>query len=189
MEFILASSSPRRQQLLSLTGLRFKVIVSQVEEDNAKDMPPQELAIAHAREKAFDVSKHVCGDDIIIGADTIVVLDGKVFGKPTDKNDAAEMLRALAGREHIVISGVAVVKGQQFFTGYSSTRVKFRQLSPKQIRNYIATGEPMDKAGAYAIQGRGSLLVEKIDGCYNNVVGLPLVTLAELLNMAGVELL
>lgn len=189
MEFVLASSSPRRQQLLSLTGLSFKVIVSQVEEDNAKDMPPQELAITHAREKALDVSNNICGDNIVIGADTIVVLDGKVFGKPTDKKDAAGMLAALAGREHTVISGVAVVKGQQVLTGFCSTKVKFRQLSQEQIENYIATGEPMDKAGAYAIQGRGALLIEKIDGCYNNVVGLPLVKLAELLSMAGVELL
>ncbi len=189
MEIILASSSPRRQQLLELIGLRFKVVVSQIEEDNTKAIPPHELAMAHAYDKALDVSKHAPSNAVVIGADTIVVLDGKVFGKPVDQKDAARMLSALSGREHTVISGVAVAKGCQIFTDFSTTAVKIRKLSPIQVERYIATGEPMDKAGAYAIQGRGTLLVESINGCYNNVVGLPLVTLSELLRQVGVELL
>lgn len=189
MEIILASSSPRRQQLLEQIGLDFKIVVSQIEEDNTKDMPPHELAMAHAYDKAVDVSRQVPGSAVIIGADTIVVLDGKVFGKPTDRQDAIRMLTALSGREHTVISGVAVVKQSQIFTGFNTTSVKIRKLSPIQIEHYINTGEPMDKAGAYAIQGKGTLLVESINGCYNNVVGLPLVTLSELLALAGVELL
>lgn len=189
MEFILASSSPRRQQLLELIGLTFKIVVSQTEEDNAKDLPPHELAVVQARDKAVDVSRQVSCEAIVIGADTIVVLDGKVFGKPVDRKDAVRMLTALAGREHTVITGVAVVKGSQIYTGYSTTHVKIRNLSLPQIERYVDTGEPMDKAGAYAIQGRGTLLVESINGCYNNVVGLPLVLLSELLGQAGIELL
>ena len=189
MRIILASSSPRRQQLLSLTGLAFEVIVSAVKEDNTQNMPPHKLAVAHARDKAVDVSKSCSDNAIIIGADTIVVLEDKVYGKPVDRADAVRMLTNLSGREHTVISGVAVVKGQHIFTGYASTTVTFKQLSRDQIERYVATGEPMDKAGAYAIQGKGTLLVESIHGCYNNVVGLPLVTLAELLCQAGVELL
>lgn len=189
MEIILASSSPRRQQLLELIGLTFTIVVSQIEEDNAKDMPPHELAVAQACDKAIDVSKQVAGDAVVIGADTIVVLDGKVFGKPVDKQDAVRMLTALAGREHMVISGVAVVRGCQVLTGFSTTAVTIRPLSTAQIERYVATGEPLDKAGAYAIQGRGTLLVESINGCYNNVVGLPLVLLSQLLRQAGVELL
>ncbi|HWR44640.1 Maf family protein [Sporomusa sp.] len=189
MEIVLASSSPRRQQLLELIGLDFKIIVSDVEEDNTKAMPPHELAVAHARDKALDAAKRASHSDVIIGADTIVVLDGQVFGKPADYAEAIRMLTALAGRDHIVISGVAVVKGDQVFTGFSATTVRIKPLSIAQIERYVGTGEPMDKAGAYAIQGRGTLLVESISGCYNNVVGLPLVTLSELLRQAGVELL
>ena len=103
MKIVLASSSPRRQQLLELIGLTFTIVVSQIEEDNAKDLPPHELAIGQARDKAMDVSKQVAGDAVVIGADTIVVLDGKVFGKPVDRQDAVRMLTALAGREHTVI--------------------------------------------------------------------------------------
>jgi len=189
MEVILASSSPRRQQLLHLIGVDFKTVVSHAEEDNTKDIPPRQMAIAHARDKALDVAGLVSCNDIVIGADTIVVLEGQVFGKPTDYDDAVRMLTALAGREHTVISGVAVIKGDQVFTGSSSTAVSIRPLSIEQIKRYVDSGEPMDKAGAYAIQGRGTLLVDRINGCYNNVVGLPLGLLSELLRQAGVELL
>ena len=189
MKIVLASSSPRRQQLLELIGLTFTIVVSQIEEDNAKDLPPHELAIGQARDKAMDVSKQVAGDAVVIGADTIVVLDGKVFGKPVDRQDAVRMLTALARREHTVISGVTVVRDGRVFTGFSATAVTLRPLSAAQIERYVDTGEPMDKAGAYAIQGRGTLLVESINGCYNNVVGLPLVLLSKLLGQAGVELL
>ncbi|WP_425060618.1 dTTP/UTP pyrophosphatase [Sporomusa carbonis] len=189
MEIILASASPRRQQLLEQIGLKFKIIISDIEEDNSKDMPPQELAVAHARDKAFDARKKAADGDVIIGADTIVVLDGHVFGKPLDRDQAIWMLTALSGREHKVISGVAVVKDHGIFTGFNITTVKIRQLSPAQIERYVDSGEPMDKAGAYAIQGKGALLVESINGCYNNVVGLPLSTLSDLLHEVGVELL
>ncbi|QDR80119.1 Maf family protein [Sporomusa termitida] len=189
MAIVLASSSPRRQQLLALIGLDFEIILSDVEEDNTKDMPPHELTIAHAREKALDAAPRANPGDIIIGADTVVVLGGQVFGKPADAAEAVRMLTALAGREHVVISGVAVVRGHQVFTGFNATTVRIKPLLPAQIERYVSSGEPLDKAGAYAIQGRGTLLVESINGCYNNVVGLPLATLADLLRQAGVELL
>jgi len=189
MQIILASASPRRQQLLELIDLDFDIMVSEVEEDNAKDILPEELAMAHAIDKAIDVSKRVSGNAIVIGADTIVVVDGKVFGKPKDYNEAVRMLTILAGRDHIVISGVAVVKGGGIVSGFSTTTVTFRPLSQSEIERYVATGEPMDKAGAYAIQGRGALLVKGITGCYTNVVGLPLVKLSELLRQIGVDLL
>ncbi|MDF2571940.1 MAG: maf [Sporomusa sp.] len=189
MGIILASSSPRRQQLLKLIGIDFNVVVSDVEEDNTKDIPPHELAMAHARDKAVDSAKRASISDVIIGADTIVVLDGQVFGKPADRAEAIRMLTALAGREHIVISGVAVVKGDQIFSGFNTTTVRIRPLLPEQIKRYVDGGEPMDKAGAYAIQGQGTLLVESINGCYNNVVGLPLGTLSDLLQHVGVDLL
>ncbi|SDE73425.1 Maf family protein [Sporomusa acidovorans] len=190
MKIILASASPRRRHLLELIGLDFAVEVSEFEEDNTKDMRPEELAMVQAMNKAIDVSKRIASENaVVIGADTIVVIDGRVFGKPQDYHDAVQMLTVLAGREHIVISGVAVVKGKQVVSGYSTTSVKFRPLSLAQIKRYVDTGEPLDKAGAYAIQGRGALLVEGITGCYNNVVGLPLVKLSELLEQVGVQLL
>ena len=187
MEIILASASPRRQQLLELIGLDFTIMVSEVEEDNTKAMLPQELAVSHAVDKAVDVSRKVSREAVVIGADTIVVVDGRVFGKPRDSVEAVNMLTVLAGREHIVISGVAVVKGQTLVSDSMVTTVKFRPLSEDQIKRYVASGEPMDKAGAYAIQGKGALLVESITGCYSNVVGLPLVTLSELLAQVGVH--
>lgn len=189
MEIILASASPRRQQLLELIGLDFKIVVSDVEEDNTKDLQPQELAIAHAIDKARAVSRKVSKDAVVIGADTIVVVDDKVFGKPQDCQHAINMLTVLAGREHTVITGVAVAKGEKVISGSNTTTVKFRPLSPEQIKRYVDTGEPMDKAGAYAIQGKGALLVESITGCYSNVVGLPLVRLSELLRQMGVCIL
>lgn len=189
MKIILASASPRRQQLLKLIGLDFEIMVSEVEEDNTKDMLPEELAIAQAIDKAVAVSKRVSAGAVVIGADTIVVVDGQVFGKPKDRMEAVQMLTVLAGREHTVISGVAVVQGKKVVSGSSATTVTFRSLSQSQIERYVDTGEPMDKAGAYAIQGRGALLVESISGCYNNVVGLPLGRLAELLQQIGIGLL
>lgn len=189
MNVILASASPRRQQLLAAIGLAYTVVVSEIEEDNTKAMRPEELAEAHAVDKAVEVSRRVSPQAIVIGADTIVVVDGKVFGKPQNRDEAIQMLTTLAGREHLVISGVAVVQGTTVVSGYSTTKVTFRQVSPAQIERYVDSGEPMDKAGAYAIQGRGTLLVEGISGCYNNVVGLPLGRLAELLQQIGVDLL
>ena len=128
-------------------------------------------------------------DTVIIGADTVVICDGKVFGKPRDGQDAVRMLTALSGREHEVCTGVTVRRGGRVLTGHELTRVRFRALSREEIDAYVATGEPMDKAGAYGIQGRGALLVEGIVGDYYHVMGLPVCRLGQMLRQFGVECL
>ncbi|HEY3423929.1 MAG TPA: Maf family protein [Negativicutes bacterium] len=189
MAIILASASPRRQQLLQQVGCQFTVITSDVMEDNQQKMQPVNLAVSQAEAKALAVANQVSPEDVVIGADTIVVLQGKVYGKPADTLEAYYMLSCLSGKEHEVITGVAVVHGADLWTDSAITRVRFANLLPEEIERYVATGEPMDKAGAYAIQGKGSLLVESISGCYDNVVGLPLVVLAAMLKKAGISLL
>lgn len=189
MAIVLASASPRRQQLLEQIGCSFTIMVSNVVEDNTLDMPAAELAVAQAKAKALDVAGRANAGDVVIGADTIVVLGGRVFGKPVDNEDARRMLSDLSGKEHLVITGLAVVQGNRVLTDYTVTTVKIRMLTRTEIERYIATGESADKAGAYAIQGVGTLLVESICGCYTNIVGLPLVTLARLMSEVGVVLL
>ena len=177
----MASASPRREELLRQVGCEFAIVTSAVEEDNDSGLPPAELAVAHARAKACDVAGRLSPDDVVVGADTIVVLDGRVYGKPRDAHDAAHMLGELSGRVHEVITGVAVARGAQVWTDYAVTAVRFRPLDEATIARYVVSGEPLGKAGGYAIQGAGALLVEGISGCYANVVGLPLVTLDKLL--------
>lgn len=189
MTIILASASPRRRELLVQAGCDFVVVNSAVIEDNTLDLPPEELAMLLAKDKAADVFSKVEKQDVVIGADTIVVLDGQVYGKPVDTKDARRMLTSLSGREHQVITGIAVVTEGNTWTDFVVTRVKMEDSKAEQIEAYLATGEPMDKAGAYAIQGMGALLVESISGCYTNVVGLPLNKLSSVLKKAGVNLL
>ncbi len=186
---ILASASPRREQLLRQAGCEFQVWPSRAEEDNAAALPPDDLVRLHARLKAQAVATEVQPGDIVIGADTIVVLAGKVYGKPEKAAAAEAMLAELSGRTHSVWSGVAVVSQGQCLVDAVETRVTLAKLTAEQIRRYVATGEPLDKAGAYAVQGRGALFVERLEGCYFNVVGLPLRALSRLLSQAGVELL
>jgi len=180
---ILASQSPRRSQLLEQINIPFTVQVSEVEEhiDSIEGTPEhkaQQLALMKARDVA---SKHKEG--IIIGADTIVVLDDSIMGKPSDENEAFLMLKRLNGRQHRVITGLAVIDAATGLTrlDYEETLVSFKKVSDETIQNYISTGEPFGKAGAYGIQGIGAVLVEKIDGCYSNVVGLPLSKLCSML--------
>ena len=170
-------------------GCEFQVWPSRAEEDNAAALPPDELVRLHARLKAQSVAAEVQPGDIVIGADTIVVLAGKVYGKPENAAAAETMLAELSGRTHSVWSGVAVVRQGQCLVDAVETRVTLAKLTAKQIRRYVATGEPLDKAGAYAVQGRGALFVECLEGCYFNVVGLPLRALSRLLSRVGVELL
>ena len=186
---ILASASPRREQLLRQAGCEFQVWPSRAEEDNAAALPPDELVRLHARLKAQAVAAEVQPGDVVIGADTIVVLAGKVYGKPENAAAAVAMLAELSGRTHSVWSGVAVVSQGQCLVDAVETRVTLAKLTAEQIRRYVATGEPLDKAGAYAVQGRGALFVERLEGCYFNVVGLPLRALSRLLSRLGVELL
>ena len=171
-------------------GLTFDVIPSQVAEEGFSAGCPEELVMRLAHAKAADVAKRL-RSGIVVGADTIVVSGGQILGKPVDSVDAAKMLRALSGREHQVYSGVAVIDAAdgRSLTDYEVTEVRFRQLPEAAIQRYVATGEPMDKAGAYAIQGLGSLLVTGICGDYNCVVGLPLCKLAAILSAFGVHTL
>lgn len=190
MKIILASASPRRKELLEMIGLPFTVVPSQVEEPPFTGGAPEEYALALAMAKGEEVAGQV-PEGLVIAADTIVVVDEMVLGKPATTEEARRMLRLLSGRTHVVITGVVVREVQ---TGRTASRaaktlVTFRPLSSEEIDRYVATGEPMDKAGAYGIQGRGALLVERIEGCYFNVVGLPLVMLGELLQLWGVTLL
>lgn len=177
---ILASASPRRQSLLKQIGFTFEVIPSNVEENEIIAHDPLANIQAIALRKARDVAARVT-NGLVIGADTQILVDGEVMGKPTDERDAARMLSKLSARTHRAITGVALVDAETGFeeTWAETTLVSFRKLSKDEISTYISTGEPMDKAGAYGIQGRAAAFVEKIEGCYFNIVGLPLVKLSQ----------
>ena len=183
MELILASQSPRRKEILSLLDIPFKIMVSDADETIQKGLPPYFIAESLSLKKAAAVAKNIDTHAIVIGADTIVVSDGKILGKPVDENDAKAMLASLSGKTHSVISGVTVMdtKSAKSESFYVETEVTFCQLSDEEIADYVESGESMDKAGAYAIQGRGGKFVEKISGDYFNVVGLPLSRLYQVL--------
>ena len=184
---ILASQSPRRKELLGLFHIPFTVRVADIDEtmDPAGD-PREEVAKVSLR-KAQAVER--CPEDTVIAADTIVVCDGRVLGKPRDERDAENMLTLLSGRDHQVMTGVTVVKGEQYETHTEVTDIHFRPLSPKEIRAYVATGEPMDKAGSYGIQGGAALFAEKLVGDYYNVMGLPVCRLWQMLSRLAPEIL
>lgn len=170
---ILASASPRRRELMTLAGYDFDVICADINETVPKNAAPDEVVKSLALQKAQAVAE-AHRDAIVVGSDTVVALDGKILGKPHSENEAAEMLRSLSGRTHKVYTGVAIVCGEKVKNFFEETTVEFYPLSDAEIGKYVATGEPMDKAGAYGIQGRGALLVRKIDGDYFNVMGLPI---------------
>ena len=171
-ELILASQSPRRRELLEAAGFRFTVRARPVEEVRGTGESPEMYVLRLACEKAE--ASWEDGDEIVLGADTTVVVDDQVLEKPVDAKDARRMLRALSGREHIVITGICLLHSLGAIVDHETTRVHFVELSDREIDDYVATGEPMDKAGAYAIQGLASKFVDRIDGCYFNVMGLPL---------------
>ncbi|HEY3114021.1 MAG TPA: Maf family protein [Gemmatimonadaceae bacterium] len=183
---VLASSSPRRGQLLNLIGMAHEVRPANIDESPRPRESPRRHAERLAREKASAVATRD-PDLITIGADTVVVINRTVLGKPADGDEAARMLGLLSGREHLVITAVAVSRGEKLRSAIEEVRVKFRRLRDDEIQAYIATGEPMDKAGAYGIQGFGATIVERIDGDYFAVMGLPLVRLVELLRDVGVN--
>ena len=183
---VLASASPRRRDLLNLIGIAHEVRPANVDETMRSREAPRRHAERLAREKASVVATRD-PDLITIGADTVVVINRKVLGKPTDTDDAARMLRLLSGREHTVITAVAVSRGKKLRSAIEEVRVKFRPLRDDEIEAYIATGEPMDKAGAYGIQGYGATIVEGIEGDYFAVMGLPLVRLVGLMRDVGVR--
>ena len=189
MDIILASQSPRRKELMGQIGLKFKVISPNVDEHMEGNPSPAQLVEELSLRKAQAVRAGADEDDLIIAADTVVVLDGAVLGKPEDEREAFAMLSALSGNSHRVYTGVTVLQGDRAVTGHEETRVTFRELEPEEISHYIATGEPMDKAGAYGIQGLGALLVSGIDGDYFNVMGLPVFRLGQMLTGFGVDVL
>lgn len=187
---VLASKSPRRRDLLEQVGLKsVRVIPASGEEKVDEELPPARLVGVLSKKKALEVAKKVDDDDIVIAADTVVVFDGVVMGKPKDDTDAFAMLATLSGNVHTVYTGVTVACGDELLTAVEETEVKFRELSSDEIEAYIRTGEPEDKAGAYGIQGAGALLVERVEGDYYNVVGLPLCRLSSMLKQLGVDLL
>ncbi|MEQ2439863.1 Maf family protein [Solibaculum intestinale] len=180
MALILASASPRRRELLERAGLSFACIPARGEEIIQKGTRPEQAALTLAQQKALEVAK-ARPLDTVIGADTIVVLDGMIMGKPRDEADAVRMLTLLSGREHLVLTGVCVVNKGHAHSFVQQTKVKFYPLAPAKIRAYVRTGEPMDKAGAYGIQEKGMALVEGIEGDFFNVMGLPIARLLRLL--------
>ena len=183
---ILASHSPRRRELLAALGIVFEVMPADVDESTAAGETVQEHAMRLAGQKAWAIS---CKkpDAVVLGADTIVVVDGAVLGKPTDEGDAVRMLERLSGRTHEVLTGITVITPQsdQAYAQVVRTAVVMRGLEPREIAAYVATGEPMDKAGAYAAQGMASAFITRIEGSYTNVVGLPTAEVAGLLLTLG----
>ena len=184
---ILASASPRRHELLSQAGLKFTVVAANINEDRL----PNEAAAAYvqrlAEEKAqavWNLNKSLDTEEdplVVLGADTCVVCDGNILGKPADSSDARRMLELLSGRTHVVMTGVAIVTGRKIVRDVEITQVTFNQLNDRKIAQYIVSGEPMDKAGAYAIQGYAARWIPRIEGCYFNVVGLPIARTVALL--------
>ena len=182
---ILASSSPRRREILEAMGLDFTVRAVAVDESPRQGETATDMVVRLASAKAAAIGQ--AEEQIIIGADTAVVLGDEIFGKPVDADDALRMLSRLSGQTHQVITGVAVVSAGDMKTVHSVTDVRFREISTDEARHYWQSGEPEDKAGAYAIQGRGGVFVEAIMGSYTGVVGLPVFETARLLREAGLE--
>ncbi|MFH1135211.1 MAG: Maf family protein [Pseudomonadota bacterium] len=178
--FILASSSPRRKELLDQAGLEFQVIPAEVDEAALEGETPEAYVRRLARTKAEKIGRGF-SERLILAADTIVVLESEIMGKPEDREDAARMLTKLSGRVHRVITAYCLFRPDlnRMVEDQESTLVEFRKLSPAEIRGYIGSGEPMDKAGAYAIQGGGGSLTRRIEGSYTNVIGLPLAEVLE----------
>ena len=168
---VLASQSPRRSEILRQAGIPFTVRVAAVDETPIQGEKPEDYAVRLAELKALAVPAGP--DEAVLGADTTVVIDGEMLGKPADEADARRMLERLSGRQHQVITGICLKRGQEVIRDCAATKVWFTPMTAAEIEEYVASGEPMDKAGAYAIQGLASKFIEKIDGCYFNVVGLP----------------
>ena len=186
MELILASQSPRRRELLGLFRLPFVIRVADIDETMDETASAYDEVARVSREKALAISRGE--DDVVIAADTIVVCQGKVLGKPHSPEEAVQMLSLLSGRDHQVMTGMTVLRGDKILSGTEVTDIHFRELSKKEIDAYVATGEPMDKAGAYGIQGGAALFAEKMVGDYYNVMGLPVCKLHRMLTQLAPEL-
>ena len=187
MQLILASQSPRRRELMGLFKIPFTVRVANVDETMEPGKEPYDQVALVSCRKALAVPREK--DDVVVAADTIVVCDGQILGKPESEQSAYDLLRLLSGRDHQVMTGMTVIRGDQIRTVTEVTDVHFRELSEEEIRRYIATKEPMDKAGSYAIQGGAALFAEKLAGDYYNVVGLPVCRLRQLLAQIAPEIM
>lgn len=187
MEVILASQSPRRKELMGLFHIPFTVRVSDADETMAPNLSPAEAVAQVSRRKAEAVSCQA--DDVVIAADTIVVLGSQILGKPRDEADASRMLHLLSGRDHQVMTGMTVLRGDQALVCTEITDIHFRPLSDREIDAYIRTGEPMDKAGSYGIQGGAALFADRMHGDYYNVMGLPVCRLGQLLRQIAPEIM
>ena len=189
MKIVLASQSPRRRELLGKMGLEFTTKAPEIDETALSGLPARQLVEALSREKALWAARQEDPEAIVIGSDTVVVRDGEILGKPASPAQAEEMLASLSGRSHEVCTGITVCQGDRVVSQVEVTQVTFRHLTPQEIAQYVRTGEPMDKAGAYGIQGLGALLVEGIQGDYSAVVGLPVCRLGRMLLDFGVDCL
>ena len=187
MELILASQSPRRKELLGLFHIPFAVRVADIDETMDETKPPFDEVARVSRLKAETIDRS--SDDVVIAADTLVVCEGKVLGKPRTEEEAKAMLSLLSGRDHQVMTGMTVLRGEIALTCTEVTDIQFRELSDREIDAYVASGEPMDKAGAYGIQGGAALFAEKMVGDYYNVMGLPVCRLGLLLRQIAPELM
>ena len=187
MKIVLASQSPRRRQLLGQMGLEFTTQSPEIDEAAFQGRDARDLVQILSREKARWIAGQVDPETLVIGADTVVVRDGEILGKPKGEEEARAMLASLSGRTHQVCTGVTVCRGDKVLTQVEETQVTFRPLTDQEIRQYVSTGEPMDKAGAYGIQGLGGLLVAGIQGDYHNVVGLPVCRLGRMLSALGLD--
>lgn len=189
MRFILASASPRRKELLEQIGAKFDILPATGEEVITKELPG-EVVMELAKQKAEEIAKTAEADTLVLGADTVVAYEGKILGKPKDEADALRMLTMLSGKEHEVYTGVALIdnRDQSMENFFERTKVTMYPVSEEEIRDYIAGGEPMDKAGAYAIQGLGAKFIQKIEGDYNNVVGLPIGRIYQEIKRKSIEI-
>lgn len=188
VELILASASPRRAELLSQLGLTFQSIGVAIDESLEQGEGPVEAVRRLAQAKADEVNRCLSGDPVIIAADTLVAFDGLILGKPTNSGEAIKTLTMLSGQTHQVYTGLTVIRGNLQQEVVSTSRVRFRELESEEIQAYVETGEPMDKAGSYGIQGIGGMFVASLEGSYSTVVGLPLCELSLLLRQVGVPI-
>ncbi len=188
MRLVLASASPRRRDLVKMLGFEDFIIRPADTDENSPALPPEESVRHIALQKARKAAEGCREDDLVLAADTLVYLDGSALGKPESQADAKNMLRRLSGVSHTVFTGVALIKAGREETFYEQTRVFFRPISEQEISSYVKTGEPMDKAGAYGAQGLGAVFIERIDGDFFNVMGLPLCRLVPMLRAFGAEL-
>ena len=185
MHFLLASASPRRQELLKLFGIPFVIRAADIDETMDPKLPPYDEVARVSRAKALATVREK--DDVVIAADTIVVCEGKVLGKPRDEAEAIAMLSLLSGRDHQVMTGCTVLRGEKCESFTEVTDIHFRPLSQKEIEKYVASGEPMDKAGSYGIQGGAALFCQRLEGDYYNVMGLPVCALGQCLKRMAPE--